>query len=390
MTLWSVAARNTLRNKFRTFMTVLGGAVAILAFVMLRTVLAAWHSGVEYAATDRLATRNKVSFMIPLPVTYIEKVRRVPGIAAATYQTWFGGKLAGYPDEFFANMATEVNGLDVFPDVIIDPAAVARWKSDKSGALVGDALASKFHWKVGDTVILHGTLYPGDWQFTIDGIYYVPPNSGSPRTNFWFRWDYLNDSLRPGPQKDTIGWIVARIDDPSKSTAICAQIDRMFDDADIQTETMSEQAVNNSFLGAISAVLSAVDIVSLVILLIMMLILGNTIAMGVRERTTEYGVLRALGFRPGHIRAFIVGEALTLSLLAGLVGLGLAVPVVHGVGALLDDAVGQFFPYFRMRLSPVTAVAAVTFTLVIGGLASLIPAVRAGRMSVTDALRKVA
>ena len=387
MTLWSVAARNTLRNKFRTLMTILGGAVAIIAFVLLRTVLHAWSIGVDYAAKDRLATRNKVSFVIPLPKKYIDEVRNIPGIKSATYQNWFGGKLAAYPDEFFANMAVADNALDVYDEVKVDPAQMAAWKADKTGAIVGDSLANKFHWKVGDKVVLQGTIFPGDWQFTVEAIYTVPKESAVPRTNFWFHWDYFNDAL-PARQKDKIGWIVARINDPSQSPAICARIDKLFDDSDIQTETMSEQAMNNSFLGGISAVLEALNVVSVIILLIMMLILGNTIAMGVRERTTEYGVLRALGFQPAHIRTFIVGEALTLSLIAGLFGLLLSVPLVSGLGGWLEENMGQFFPQFRM--SPLTAVAAVTLTLGLGALASLIPAIRAGRMPVTDALRRIA
>jgi putative ABC transport system permease protein len=387
VTLWSVAARNTLRNRFRTLMTVLGGAVAIITFILLRTVLSAWNAGVEYSAKDRLATRNKVSFVIALPKKYIDQVRSVPGVKSATWMNWFGGKLAAYPDEFFANMAIDDNAMDVYDEVKIDPAQMAAWKADKTGAIVGDNLANKFHWKVGDKVVLQGTIFPGDWQFTVDAIYGVPKESAVPRTNFWFHWTYFNDAL-PARQKDKIGWIVTRITDTSQSAAICDRIDKLFDDSDIQTETMSEQAMNNSFLGGISAVLDALNIVSIIILFIMMLILGNTIAMGVRERTTEYGVLRALGFQPGHIRAFIVGEALTLSLFAGVAGLALGLLCVKGLGGWLEENMGQFFPQFRM--SPLTGVAAVGLTLGLGALASLIPAVRAGRMSVTDALRRIA
>jgi len=387
MTLWSVAARNTLRNRFRTTMTVLGGAVAVIAFVMLRTVLSAWSAGAEYAAKDRLATRNKVSFVIALPKKYIDGVRGVQGVKSATWMNWFGGKLAAYPDEFFANMAVADNAFDVYDEAKVEPAQFAAWKTDKTGAIVGDSLASKFHWKVGDKVVLQGTIFPGDWSFTVDGIYTVPKESGLPRSNFWFHWDYLNDGLPPR-QRDKIGWIVARIDDPAKSAAISARIDSLFDDSDVQTETMSEQALNNSFLGGVSAILDALNIVSVIILLIMMLILGNTIAMGVRERTTEYGVLRALGFQPAHIRTFIVGEALTLSFVAAALGLLLSVPLVSGLGGFLEENMGQFFPRFRM--SALTAIAAVSFTLGLGALASLIPAFRAGRMPVTDALRRIA
>ncbi len=387
MTLWSVAARNTLRNKFRTLMTVSGGAVAVIAFLLLRRVLHAWSIGSEYAAKDRLATRSKVSFVIPLPKHYIDQVSAVPGVKASTYMNWFGAKLAAHPDDFFANMAVADNIFDVYTEVKVSPEELARWKADKTGAIVGDNIAAKYGWKVGDTVVLQGTIYPGDWKFTVDGIYKVPAQSAVPRTNFWFHWGYLNDAANVR-QKDKIGWVVSTISDVSQSAAICDRIDKLFDDSDLQTATMSEQALNNSFLAGISAVLQALDLVSVIILLIMMLLLGNTIAMGVRERTTEYGVLRALGFQPGHVRAFIVGEALTLSLLSALLGLLLAVPIVSGMGAWLEQNMGQFFPVFR--IPPLAAAAAVALTLGLGALASLLPAVRAGQLQVTEALRRIA
>ena len=387
MTLWSVAARNTLRNKFRTFMTVAGGAVAVIAFLLLRTVLHAWNVGAEYAAKDRLATRDKVSFVIALPKHYIDQVSAVPGVKAATYMNWFGAKLAAHPDDFFANMAVADNVLDVYSEIKVAPEDLVRWKGDKTGAIVGDVLAAKYGWKLGDTVVLQGTIFPGDWKFTVDGIYKVPAQSPVPRTNFWFHWSYMNDALSAA-RKDQIGWIVSTVNDVSQSAAVSARIDKLFDDSDTQTTTMSEQTLNNSFLAGFSAILQALDLVSIIILLIMMLILGNTIAMGVRERTTEYGVLRAVGFQPAHIRSFIVGEALTLSLFSALLGLLLALPLVSGMGAWLEENMGQFFPVFR--ITPVAAATAVLLTLGLGALASLLPAVRAGQMQVTDALRRIA
>ena len=325
--------------------------------------------------------------MIALPYHYIVEVSNVPGVKSATYMNWFGAKLAAHPDDFFANMGCADNFLEVYDEVKIEPEAVARWKSDKTGALIGDSLATKYGWKVGDTVTLQGTIYPGDWKFTVDGIYKVPAQSSIPRTNFWFHWSYMNDAANVR-QKDKIGWIVSRVADVSQGAAVSDRIDKLFDDSDTQTTTMTEQALNNSFLAGFGAILDALDIVSLIILVIMMLILGNTIAMGVRERTTEYGVLRALGFGPGHIRSFIVGEALTLSGLAALLGLGLAVPLISGMGKWLEENMGNFFPVFR--LTALTAIVGVALTLALGALASLIPAIRAGRMQVTEALRRIA
>jgi putative ABC transport system permease protein len=388
VTLLEVAAKNALRNKFRTTMTVLGGAVAVIAFVLLQTVIYAWNAGVDYAAKDRLATRHKVSLVIPLPMNYIDKIRTVPGVQVASYMNWFGARWPKDPDMFFANIAVADNIFEIYPEMTVSPDAVARWREDKQGAIVGITLAKKLGLKVGDKVVLGGTIYPGDWQFNIDGLYTVPKQSAMDQSGFYFHWKYMNDGANER-QKDKIGWVVTRVDDPKNGPQVAAAIDKLFDDEDNQTSTMSERAMNQGFLGGLSAILVVVKVVSIIILIIMMLILGNTIAMGVRERTTEYGVLRALGFRPGHIRLFIVGEAFTIAVLSAALGLALAFPIVQvGMGRWLEENMGAFFPAFA--ISPLTAVLAVVLTLVLGGLSSVIPAVLAGRLQVTEALRRIA
>jgi putative ABC transport system permease protein len=388
VTLLGVAAKNALRNKFRTFMTVLGGAVAVLAFVMLRTLIVSWNKAVDSAATDRIATRHKVSLVVPLPKNYIEKIRAVPGVGAATYANWVGAKWPKDPNMFFANMAVDDNIFDIYPEIHVAPDALERWRNDKQGAIIGIGLARKLHLAVGDKVMLTGTIYPGDWQYTIDGIYTVDAQSGIDQASFWFHWKYLNDGANER-QKDKIGWVITRVADPKGSAAVSAAIDKVFDDEDNQTTTMSERAMNQGFLGGASAILSALDVVSIIILVIMMLILGNTIAMGVRERTTEYGVLRALGFRPGHIRLFIIGEAVTVAVVAAAAGLAISFPIVQlGMGRWLEENMGSFFP--QVQIAPITAVTAVVLTVALGALASLIPAVQAARLQVTEALRRIA
>ncbi len=378
MNVASIGVRNVWRNKTRTSLTVLGGAIAVLAFVLLRTVLWAWNVGVEYAAKDRLATRHKVSFILPMPKHYIDVVRQVPGVTHASYANWFGAKDPRRPNEFFATLAVDPQTfLDVYPEISVNPEDKARWFADRQGALLGDVLARKLGVKVGDKLTLTGTIYPGDWQFNVDGIYEATQKSID-RSQLFFHWNYLNESL-PDRRRDNIGWISTRVDNPQNSAAVSAAIDKVFDEKDVQTTTQSERAMQNSFMASFSAILTALNIVSIIILAIMMLILGNTIAMGVRERTREYGVLRALGFSPGHVSTFVVGEALTIGALAGALGLVLSYPIVQlGMGRWLEENFGSFFPYFRV--SAETAIVAV---------AAIIPALRASRLSIVDALRRV-
>ncbi len=383
-----IAARNLGRNRWRTFATVLGAAVAVLAFVMLRTILAAWLVAAEYSAKDRIGTRHKVSFVISMPKHYVDTVRDVPGVKKATWMTWFGGKNPKRPQEFFATIAVDPPSfLEVMDEIELPPAERQKWLEDRKGAIIGDVLAKTLGLKVGDKFVLQGSIYPGDWEFNIDGIYTAKRKSVD-RSTFWFHWNYLNESL-PENRKNEVGWITSRIDDAGRSGDISAAIDKIFDEKDTQTTTMSERAMNLSFVGMISALLTALDIISFIILVIMMMVLGNTIAMGVRERTREYAVLRAVGFLPGHIAAFVIFEAVALGLLSGLVGVALSYPVVEkGMGRWLEENMGAWFPYFR--IPPETLAVALGLTVTVSVVASLIPAVRASRLVVTDALRRVA
>ncbi|MDC0678816.1 MULTISPECIES: ABC transporter permease [Sorangium] len=388
MNLVSVAARNVLRNKFRTLLTVIGAAVAVLAFVLLRTVLSAWNVAADYAAKDRIATRHKISFILPLPKRYMDTVREVPGVTEGSFMSWFGAKDPRDANNFFASMAVESKTFfKVYDEMVVSPEDMERWLGDRKGAIVGDVLATRLKVKPGDTVTLEGTIYPGNWQFNVSGIYTATRKSID-RSQFIFHYDYLNESL-PERQRDQIGWMTARIDDPSRSADISAAIDKIFDEKDVQTATMSERAMNLSFMAMMSAVLTALNVVSIIILLIMMMILGNTIAMGVRERSREYGVLRALGFEPKHVRIFIIGEAATIGLLAGFIGLVISYPIVElGLGRWLEENMGSMFPYFRIE--PATMVMAVLLSMGLSLAASLLPAHNASKLSVTDALRRVA
>jgi putative ABC transport system permease protein len=386
MNIASIGMRNITRNKTRTALTVLGGAVAVLAFVFFRTIVWAWNVGVEYSAKDRLGTRHKVSFILPMPKRYVETVRQVPGVTQATWANWFGAKDPKHPNDFFATLAVDPESfLEVYNEAKVNPADKEHWLQDRKGAIVGDVLAKKLGVKVGDKVVLQGTIFPGDWEFNIDGIYEATAKSID-RSQLFFHWAYLNESV-PDRRKDQIGWITSRVNDPAQSANVSAAIDKIFDEKDVQTTTMSERAMNNSFMAMFSAILKVLDIVSIIILAIMMLILGNTIAMGVRERTLEYGVLRALGFSPRHVVVFVMGEALTIGVLAGLVGLGLALPIVGGMGKVLEENMGGFFPYFAV--SPGVALAAIVLAIALAAVSSIIPARQAAKLTVIDALRRV-
>ena len=387
MTLTSIAARNIGRNKLRTALTVSVVAIAILFFLLLRTVVWSWTSAAEFSKKDRIASRHKVSFIMQLPKRYAEEIAEIPGVTAVAYANWFGAKDMKNEQDFFASIATDPKSLlNVYSEIKTTEAEKQAWMADRQGALVGDALAKKKGWKVGDKVTLAGTIYPGDWTFNISGIY-TTTTTNVDRSTLWFHWDYMNESLPPR-QKDMVGWIIANIKDASTSGRISKEVDAKFDTRDLQTITMSEAALNQSFLGMFAAVLNGIDIVSIVITLIMGLIVGNTIAMGVRERTNEYGVLRAIGFLPSHIWRFVLAEGVVIGLLGGAIGVLLGYPLVNsGMGRIIEENMGQFFPQFRVQ--PEMAAFAFGLATVLGLVAAILPARQAARLQVVEALRRV-
>lgn len=388
MTLTGLAVRNLGRNKFRVALTIAGVAVAVVAFLLLRTVIWAWASGAEWAAKDRVVTRHKVTFVMTLPKRYVEDVRNAPHVKAVTWANWFGGKDPKHDKEFFGALGADpTTYFAVYDEMKVQPDQLETWKHDRQGAIVGDVLAKKLGWKVGDRVALESGIYPGNWEFNIDGIYTTTAKSVD-RSSFIFQWDYLNDSL-PAGRKDQVGWIVSRVDDPGHVADIGVSLDKRFEDLDTPTLSQDERSFNASFLAMFSAILNAMDIISGVILVIMTLILGNTIAMGVRERTSEYGVLRAIGFLPGHVALWIVFESLVLGVLGGVVGIFLAWPFINfGVGRFLEENMGAFFPYFRLETA--NMLLGLGIAALLGAAASAIPAWRASKLVVVDAVRRVA
>jgi len=387
VTLTGLALKNLARNRFRVALTTVGVAVAIVAFLLLRTIMSAWASASDYAAKDRVVTRHKVTFVMALPKRYYTDILAAPHVKEATFANWFGGKDPKHEHEFFATLAVDPTYFSVYPEISVAPDALDTWKHDRQGAIVGSVIAKKLGYKVGDRVTLQSGIYPGNWPLTIDGIY-TSTSRTIDQSTILFHWDFLNDSM-PVDRRDMVGWIVSRVDEPGRAADTGVAIDKMFDDRDTQTLSMDEHAFGASFLGMFSAILTAINVISAVILVIMTLILGNTIAMGARERGGEYGVLRAIGFLPWHVALWVVAESLFMGLAGGLLGVAIAWPFVNrGIGPALEENMGRFFPYFRLEVP--SMIAGVAAAALLGAAAALIPAWRASQLRVVDAVRRIA
>ena len=387
MTYPVMLVKNAFRNRFRTILTIAGIGVAVLAFVFLRTVVDVWNSGLTAAAEDRLVTRHKVSITMLLPHTYCDRISNLPNVSSVGYANWFGATYPRDEHSFFSNFAVDdENYLNVYPEIVIPPEQLAAWRADPAGAIVGQTLAAKYGWRLGDKVTLTGTIYPGDWTFNVRALY-TTTNRAIDKSSFLFHWKYLNDGVISERMREMVCWLVVRVKDPSQGSAVARSVDSMFESSEAETLTESERAFNLSFISMYSAIFTAMDVVSVVILLIMTMIVGNTIAMGVRERTHEYGVLRAIGFTPRHLMVLIFGESLFITAIGGALGLLIAVPTVNGFGKFIEDNLGSFFPYFA--ISSGTVALAAVLALLVGLGSAVLPAWTAARLQVTMALRRL-
>ncbi len=382
MTLPGLTLRNAfLRNKTRSWLTILGVVVTAVGFLFLRTVLTAWYASAEASSADRVVTRNAISLVYPLPISYAARIAQVPGVTKVTWSDWFGGI---YKDRknFFAQFAIDgPSALDVFSLRFVQ-GSKEDFLSDRNSCLVGKGLAKKYGWKVGDTIPLFSEIYPGDWKFRVAAIM-----EGADDENIanlmYFHWARLNES-KPPHRKDTVGIITATVANASESPHVIHDIDALFANSDNETHTETEKAFRLSFVTGSGAILSALETGSGVILIIMALILGNTLAMGLRERTPEVGAMRAIGFLPSHVRNLAMGEGAALGAAGGLIGVIVARPIISGFGRLM----AQFGFLSNISFTPSTGLATVLAAAAIGAAASSFPAVQAARLAIVDALRR--
>jgi putative ABC transport system permease protein len=376
--------RHTIQHPLRAALTILGIAVAVLAFALLRTMVAAWYAGVNSASPTRLITRNAVSFITPLPMAYLPKIQAVPGITNVGYSNWFGGI---YIDErhFFPTFAVDVRRyFAMYPEIVMPEDQKLAFIQDRRGVAVGRALAARYGWKVGAPIVLKGNIYPGQWEFIIRAIY-TGAEAATDESRFFLHWDFLNETLKKNgdSRADSVGWYVIQVANPELAPRVAAQVDALFKNSLAETLTETEKSFYLGFVSMSSAILVAIQVVSWVVIGVILVVLANTMAMSARERQGEYAVLKTMGFKARHLAGLIFGESLLLALAGGLVGEALTFPAVH----LFKSQLGQYFRVFP--LTRATLALGLLVALTVGLLAALLPSWRASRLSIAAALRKV-
>ena len=376
--------KNAFRHKLRTALTILGITIAILAFGVLRTVVAAWYAGVESSSASRLVTRNAISLIFPLPISYKDKIRQIEGVRTVSYGTWFGGV---YKDEknFFPNLAVEARSfMEIYPEFILSDEELRAFIKDRKGFVAGRKLIARFKWKIGDTVTLKGLIFPGNWDFVLRGVYRGRDKTVD-ETQFLFHWDYLNERIKPKMPTwaNQVGFYMIGLTRPELAADVSIAVDKTFKNSLAETLTETEKAFQMSFVSMTETIVSAIQLVSFVVIIIIMAVVANTMAMTTRERIGEYAILKTMGFGGWHILALILGESLVITLVGGVLGIVLTFPAA----AVFSHELSNFFPIFNVEAKTIYLDFAAA--LLVGIIAAVVPTRLAIRIRIADGLRRI-
>jgi len=371
--------KNSWRNRRRTILTIASIGVSMcLLGVMIAMFHALYLSDATPEQALRLVTRNRVSLTQTIPESYESRIKQVPGVRLVMTSGWFGGT---YIDakHFFARFAVDSDKLfTVYSEFRIPEDQRKTFVRDRTACVVGRDLANKYNLHAGERIHLVGDIYPGDYEFTIAGIF----DSPRPSEEMYFSREYLEQSM-PERRRGNVGTFVTVIDAPASSTRIAQTIDNGFRDSTAETKTESEQAYVLGFVALLGNVKAFLVAISAAVMFTILLVSANTMAMSVRERVREVGVLKTLGFTPGTILGMILGEACAISLVGGTIGFLLSTVLTTGVGKSPAGSLLPPIPPFQ----PTVAAACIMTAVGIGFLSSLVPAMSASRTPIVDALR---
>jgi putative ABC transport system permease protein len=369
------------RKKIRTTLTIGSFAVAMFLFGLLVVIRLAFNQGVAVAGADRLIVMNRITFIQPLPYSYRDRIAAIPGVREITFATWFGGI---YQDErnFFPQFAVDVNTWrQMYPEFEVPDDQWKAFVDDRQAAIVGSGTAKRFGWKVGDRIPIKGAIFPGNWEFNLRGIY-EGRRKDDDTSQFWFHYDYLNESPAARNWKDRPGWYTVKLSNPDDAVTVLKKIDQTFANSSAETKTDTEKSFAASFVKQTGNIELIILAVGAVVFFTLLLVTGNTMAIAVRERTPELAIFKALGYSDRFILFYVLAESVAIALLGGTLGIGFA-KVMTLFGSPVPGMLPLFYlPPGQMAFGFVVAIA-------IGGIAGLLPAISASRLRVVEALRKI-
>ncbi|MFZ1940002.1 MAG: ABC transporter permease [Terracidiphilus sp.] len=374
---------NLFRKKARLVLTIGSFAVALFLFALLGVVSDAFSRGADVVSANRLVTINRTSIINTIPLSYRDEILRIPGVSYVTHDNWFGGVYQD-PKNFFPQFVIDPeNQRQVFPELIVPDDQWNTFLKDRQGAIVGAVTMKRFGWKIGDRIPITTTIYGlagKPFEFNIDGVYQgAKPEDDE--TQFWFQWEYFKESV-PDSIKGQVGWYTIRIANPDDAPRIAKTIDNMYMNSPYETKTETESAFAEGWVKQFGNIKFLILSIGTVVFFTLLLVTGNTMAISVRERTNELGVLKAIGFPDGTILGFILGESMAIAL-AGCVGLLLALVAIP----VLSRAMAGLLP--PLLVTAKTLAYGVLAALAVGFASGILPAYGAMRMRVVTALRRV-
>ncbi|RMH93416.1 ABC transporter permease [Lysobacter pythonis] len=383
MKYFSLIWASLFRSKLRTLFTMLSVATAFLLFGMLDSVRVAFNSGGDVAGANRLVVMSKLSITQMLPVSLQQRIAAVPGVRRAAYAAWFGG-IYRDPKNFFPNFSVSRDFIALYPEYALPKADRARFEATRDGAIVGQALAEKHGWKVGDIIPLQATIFPNRdggnaWPLKLAGIFHVRDAKRRAEENtLWFHWDYFNEANQY--VKGQVGWYVVELAPGANPDRVAQAIDAISANSDRETKTQTEQAFNQAFIKQFADIGMIVTSIMGAVFFTLLLLTGNTMSQAVRERVPELAVLKTLGFRNRSVLWLVLAESTLLVLIGGLTGMGVATLVIGGVSAQSQGIMQM------TSILPQTWAVGIALMLAIGLAVGLFPALRGMRLNIVDAL----
>lgn len=381
MTLTGFVTKSAFRNKRRSILTVLSITFSLLLTLMMTIWRAFYIDTFSAQSAQRLVTRHRVSLTQSLPLFYREKIRTIPGVVAVAPNNWFGGQYRdAKPENFFAQFGTDPREiLKIFTDFKIPADQLLAWQHDRAGAIVDDRLAKKYGWKLGDRIVLKGTIYPVDLELTIRGIY-TPPE---PTNSVYFNQKYVEEAVSFANGKAGIFDILA--DSPNSVARVASAVDAMFRNSPEPTKTESEKAFQLDFINSIGNVKAFILSICFAVLFATLLVSATTMAMSIRERTREVAVLKTLGFTRQSILKLYIGEAVLVALTGGALACLLALGLVSGMSHA--PGIGMFLA--GMQVTIPTLLLAILVAGMVGLLSAIFPAYHAAKLDIVEGLRYI-
>jgi putative ABC transport system permease protein len=374
---------NLFRKKLRLILTIGSFAVALFLFAFLAVVRGAFGRGADIAGADRLVTINRVSIIQPLPLAYRDKILRIPGVQAVTHNNWFGGVYQEEKNFFPQFVIDPENQRKVMSELVVPDDQWQNFVKDRQGAIAGAKTAQRFGWKIGDRIPIKNVGYgmSGTWEFNLDGIY-RSERPGGDESQFWFQWDYFEERVPPSFKGNT-GWYVTKLNSPDDAPRVAKTIDEMAANSSFETKTETESEFAASWVKQFGNIQFLIMTIGSVVFFTLLLVTGNTMAISVRERAGELAVLKAIGFSDRWVLFFVLAESLTIALVGGLLGLGLALLAIPALGAALNGMLPELI------LSPTILILGLATALLVGVISGLLPGIGAMQMRVVNALRRV-